>query len=97
MIRRVVSLVVLPGSIAVAACGDAGTGGDDANANAHEDACGASGYQSLVGAQLASVTLPADLGARVVGPDDVVTTDFSAERLNIEVDADGRITRVYCG
>ena len=93
MIRRIVSLVVIPASIVVAACGDGDNGSDDAT----DDACGASGYQSLVGAQLAAVTLPADLGARVIGPDDVVTTDFSAERMNIEVDAEGRITRVYCG
>lgn len=61
------------------------------------DACGAAGYQSLVGAQIAAVTLPADLNARVIYPDTVVTLEFNPKRLNIAVNAAGRIERVYCG
>lgn len=59
--------------------------------------CGADGYQSLVGAQLAAVSLPADLDARVIEPGMAVTMDFRASRLNIEVDEAGVIERVYCG
>lgn len=62
-----------------------------------EDACGADDYRGLVGHPLAAVTLPADLGARIIGPDTAVTMDFRPERLNIAVDGSGNIERVYCG
>ena len=61
------------------------------------NACGAFGYQSLVGQPLAAVTLPAELGTRIVGPDTAVTLDHRAQRLTIEVDGSGRITEVRCG
>lgn len=35
--------------------------------------------------------------ARVLKPNQVVTMEFSAERLNITVDQTGRVTRVNCG
>lgn len=34
---------------------------------------------------------------RVIAPGTVVTMDFRPERLNIETDANGRITRIKCG
>ncbi len=34
---------------------------------------------------------------RVLRPNQVVTMDFSAERLNLTLDASGRVTRVNCG
>lgn len=34
---------------------------------------------------------------RVIAPRTVVTMDFRPERLNIETDANGRITRIKCG
>lgn len=61
------------------------------------ETCGAAGHQSLVGSQLAAVTLPADLDARIIGPDTMVTQDYRPGRLNIAVDESGTITRVYCG
>lgn len=61
------------------------------------DTCGADDYAGLVGTPIAAVTLPAELGARVIGPGDVVTTDFVPERLNIEVDEDGVVTGLRCG
>ena len=61
------------------------------------DACGASGYQSLLGASLAAVTLPEDVNVRVIRPGDAVTMDHREDRMNIELDDDGTITRVYCG
>lgn len=63
-----------------------------------EDQCGAKSHQSLVGTQdkaLDKSTLPKS--ARVIYPDSVVTMDFSAERLNIHVGKDGKISRVTCG
>lgn len=34
---------------------------------------------------------------RVLRPDQVVTMEFNAERLNLTVDRSGRVTRVSCG
>ena len=62
-----------------------------------EDTCGASGYASLVGTNIAAVTLPADLDDRVIGPDTMVTMDFRPTRINFMVDAEGVITEVRCG
>jgi hypothetical protein len=61
-----------------------------------QDTCGASGYSSLVGSNVAAVTLPADLNHRIIGPDTMVTMDFSAERINFLTDANGVITSVEC-
>lgn len=63
-----------------------------------EDACGAAGMQDLVGqdkAVLAAMTFPA--GTRVIEPGTAVTEDYSASRLNIDVDASGTIAGVWCG
>ena len=62
-----------------------------------EDACGADEYGGLVGQPLAAVTLPADLDARIIGPDTAVTMDHRPDRLNIAVDGSGIIETVYCG
>jgi hypothetical protein len=61
-------------------------------------ACGAAGMQGLVGQGrevLAAMTLPE--GTRVIEPGQPVTTDYSPARLNIDLDAKGRIARVWCG
>ncbi|WP_230480655.1 I78 family peptidase inhibitor [Sphingomonas sp. Leaf21] len=34
---------------------------------------------------------------RVIGPETVVTMDYRTDRLNVETDAAGRITRLRCG
>ncbi|MWD27726.1 hypothetical protein E0K89_009595 [Aquicoccus sp. SCR17] len=62
-----------------------------------EDACGASGYSDLIGKNLAAVTLPTDLNARVIKPGDMVTQDFVPERLNIETNELGVIENLRCG
>lgn len=61
-----------------------------------QDTCGGSAYRSMVGSNLAAVTLPADANIRVVQPDTVVTEDFRPDRINIIVDANGAITAVEC-
>jgi hypothetical protein len=66
-------------------------------ADTAEDLCHAADYQSLVGQNIAAVTLPADLNHRVIKPGDVVTEEFNAERLNIHTDETGVITEVKCG
>ena len=62
------------------------------------DACGAAGMQDLLGQDrgvLAAMTLPT--GTRVITPGMAVTEDYSASRLNIDLDAQGRITGIWCG
>lgn len=62
------------------------------------DACGASGMQGLIGqdrAVLAAMSLP--MGTRVIEPGQPVTTDYSPQRLNIDLDARDRIVRLWCG
>ena len=34
---------------------------------------------------------------RVIRPGDIVTMEFSSQRLNLELDPDGRVARVRCG
>lgn len=65
---------------------------------ATENACGAEDLQGLVG-QKASVlqTMRFSQVVRVIEPGMAVTMDFSATRLNIEVDEEGVISRVSCG
>ncbi|MCB6177743.1 hypothetical protein LHP98_06315 [Rhodobacter sp. Har01] len=63
-----------------------------------EQSCGAEGLQGLVGQYrgvLAAMTFKGPV--RVIEPGMAVTMDYSPSRLNIELDAAGRITRVYCG
>lgn len=62
-----------------------------------QDACNAARFQGLVGqseAVLKEMMLPA--GARVIRPNDAITADFRADRLNVELGATGRIEKVGC-
>lgn len=61
-----------------------------------QDTCGASQYRAMVGSNIAAVTFPADSGIRIIQPDSAVTQDFSAQRLNVIVDATGIITGLEC-
>ncbi len=56
--------------------------------------CGANQHTARVGTALADWTPPA--GARVIHPGTPVTRDFRRERLNVIVDAEGRITSLEC-
>ncbi len=63
------------------------------------DSCGAPGMQYLVGQNesvLAAMTFEAG-NIRVIRPGMAVTQDYRPTRLNLTLDAKGRITRVYCG
>jgi hypothetical protein len=93
-------LRVLALSLALAACIPAPPPGEPAPA---EDACGASRVAGYVGRER-SDALVAEV-ARVSGarrvrwirPGDAVTMDYSAERLNVHLDAQDRIARFACG
>lgn len=66
-------------------------------------ACDASHIQGVVG-QVASPeraeAARQQAGARtvrVIGHDEIVTKEFNASRLNLHLDTQGRVARVYCG
>ena len=61
------------------------------------DLCNATALQGLVG-QPASVlqTMMLRAGTRVINPGDAVTMDFRADRMNIEIGANGRIEKIAC-
>lgn len=68
-----------------------------------EDTCGAGKLDRWLNV-LPTDTVKAEIlktvGQRVIryyGPDDALTMDFSEERLNVELGADGRIKRFHCG
>lgn len=80
------------------ACASGGPLGTGANTGSAADACGASGFQNLVGTSVGALdpaTLPEP--RRIVFPDQSVTTDFVEERLNVEIGANDQVARVYCG
>ena len=56
--------------------------------------CGANQHAARIGTALADWTPPS--GARVIRPGTAVTRDFRRERLNVIVDAEGRITSLEC-
>lgn len=65
---------------------------------ATENACGADDLQGLVGQSAAVLeTMRFSQVVRVIRPGMAVTMDFSAQRLNIEVDEAEVISRVSCG
>ena len=61
-----------------------------------QDTCGAAQYRDLVGQNFAAVSLPAGNNIRIVQPDTIVTQDFSPQRINMIVGADGIITAFEC-
>lgn len=72
-------------------------------AQQNEGTCQAGALASAVGETLSderAQALRADSGARdvrVLAPDSMATMDYREDRLNIEVDEQGRITGLRCG
>jgi len=58
------------------------------------DTCGASAHRARIGTPIAAWEPPA--GSRVIRPGTAVTDDLRRERLNVLVDANGRITALEC-
>lgn len=62
------------------------------------DTCGAGALSALVGSSGTVLdTARFAQPIRVIRPGDMVTMDFNPSRINFELDAQGRIARVYCG
>jgi hypothetical protein len=83
----------------LAACGPlVGTDGGPVDVATGDDACGAAGYQTLVGTSVGTLdpsTLPEP--RRIIFPGQSVTMDLVAERFNVEIGPDDLVARVYCG
>ena len=65
---------------------------------ASSEGCGAERLQEWVGQPEAALDMPnLPENTRLIRPGDLVTQDFQPGRLNVLVDADGNVQRVYCG
>ena len=94
MMRAPLTLLALLGAGLVAACEPVPV---DPQPDQPSDACRASAYQGLIGQPrtvLDQMSFP--IGTRQIGPNDAVTADFRADRLNIEYGESGRIEKVGC-
>lgn len=87
-------LMILPATALVLAACQPGT----AEMSDAPDACGATALASLVGTAAAAHDFSdPDRPHRVIPPNAAVTMDHRPDRLNVDVDADGVITRLWCG
>ena len=99
--KRILILLAFP--VLLSACEVEGTdmpplGLPEAEPVAQADTCGAARFASLVGQPMQVVdrtTFPA--GTRVILPGTAVTMDFREERLNVLIDGNASVERVYCG
>lgn len=65
---------------------------------AAEDSCGAGPYAGLIGQDATALERVLIMRqVRLIRPDQAVTMDFSAERINFWIGADNRIVRITCG
>jgi hypothetical protein len=63
-----------------------------------EDACGAAALQTLVGQPVADQDFSGiGTAQRIMTDGSPMTMDYRADRLNVTHDAQGRITRIWCG
>lgn len=85
---------------ALAACQTGGNTGPVAQAGAQDgnDPCGAAQFSRLVGTAGDKVNESMfPQGSRVLRPGMVMTMDYRGDRLNVVIDDDGKVDRVYCG
>ena len=91
---------------APATSGDESATGEDAEMASAEgegsgladiEMCDAEDYRSLIGSNIASVTLPSGPMLRAYGVDDIITQEYLPQRTNVVYGPEGKITRVYCG
>ena len=91
-------LLALPLLLAACVPAQPGTPSGPAVPPAGQDTCGAGQYAGLVGQDATALERVLIIGqVRVIRPGDAVTMDFRAERINFDIDAAGRVARIYCG
>ncbi|MBA1200529.1 hypothetical protein G7009_01770 [Pseudomonas capeferrum] len=107
MFRTRASLATLLVAAVLAGCSTGGKSSDSDNAPAAPDAsdgrCESSGADFTLG-KVASAELleqarkaSGSQVARILKPHDVMTLEYRSERLNLNVDEKGVVTRVNCG
>ena len=92
-------IAVIAALVALSGCQMAANKGNHSAAvDPETDRCGASQYQQYVGKPMSSVnSVRFDHPVRVIPYNSAVTMDFNLNRLNFMGDAQGNITRAYCG
>ena len=90
---RLASLVAPIGLAALSACAETPAAPDTGNGAT----CNAGQFTDDLGRPVGELDLPEERQVRVIGPDEAVTMDYMPTRLNIEVDDENRVVRVYCG
>jgi hypothetical protein len=99
---RSILLAALPAALLMSACGTPATGqaSDPAPVSSR---CNAAPAQFTMGRNVDAAlenearTRAGAKTVRTLRPNQVVTMEFNAERLNLTVDDAGRVTRVSCG
>ncbi|MGL4311025.1 MAG: I78 family peptidase inhibitor [Paracoccaceae bacterium] len=72
--------------------------GPSAPANTVPAACGAAELQNMVGMPAsAAETATFRQTTRIIRPMTPITEDYSEERLNFDIDANEKISRIWCG
>lgn len=106
MFRIRAMLATLAVAAVLAGCstgGNSGGGGAPAAAAGNDGRCEASGADFAIGKQGSAELLEqarkasGSQMARILKPHDVVTLEYRSERLNLNVDEQGKVTRVNCG
>ncbi len=89
--------LLVPAAFALAAC-QSTAANNPAPSSPGRDTCGASAYSDRIGQKHAQFDFSApNRPVRVLGPDTQMTMDYRIDRLNVDTDAAGRITRIWCG
>ncbi|MFJ4153422.1 I78 family peptidase inhibitor [Pseudomonas sp. NPDC089752] len=105
MFRTRASLATLLVAAVLAGCSTGGNsgGGAPAAAAGNDGRCEASGANFAIGKQGSAELLEqarkasGSQMARILKPRDMVTLEYRSERLNLNVDEQGVVTRVNCG
>ncbi|WP_135502226.1 I78 family peptidase inhibitor [Roseovarius aestuariivivens] len=85
-------------TIVLAFCAVAGLAACKTEDTEKADACGGAGLGTLVGAPVSEFDADAwDGPVRILPPDSAMTMDHRPDRLNIDKDGTGTVTRVWCG
>ncbi|KKB13384.1 hypothetical protein VE25_02260 [Devosia geojensis] len=74
-----------------------GMGPDDCGASTLQSRIGQPVVQGAGGTSIGGVAVNAPGAIRVIAPGQPVTQDYSTGRLNLDVDASGRLVRPWCG
>ena len=91
-------LLIFAGVALLAACQPAPPRTSPEEPAPTRDTCGASALQTLIGRPARVLeTMKFATVVRIIRPGMAVTMDYVPDRLNIEIDADGDISRVTCG